>query len=205
LENPVPADLKLIETFGWHPGEGIRRRARHIARLARGAAQLGYPLDKTALTAALAALSGASPLRVRLTLDAKGAIEITSAPLTPTTAWRVHISNVTLDSQDPILRLKTTARAPYDAARAALPDGIDEAILLNERGEICEGTITNLFLKRGGIYLTPPLACGLLPGILREELLETGAAREALLRPEDLAQGEIFMGNSLRGLIPARA
>lgn len=205
MENPVPADLKLIETFGWQPGEGIRRRARHIARLTRSAEQLGYPRDTAELTAALEAISGEGPLRVRLTLDATGAIEITSAPLTPTTVWRVHISLVTLDSQDPMLRLKTTARAPYDAARAALPAGIDEAILLNERGEICEGTITNLFLKRDGIYLTPPRACGLLPGILREELLETGAAREAILRPEELEQGEIFMGNSLRGLIPARA
>ncbi|OOY32096.1 aminotransferase class IV family protein [Thioclava sp. F36-6] len=204
MENPVPADLKLIETFGWHPGEGIRRRARHIARLTSSAEQLGYPLDGEELTAALATVSGENPLRVRLTLDAKGALEITSAPLTPTTAWRLHISGVTLDSQDPMLRLKTTARAPYDAARAALPEGVDEAILLNERGELCEGTITNLFLKRGGICLTPPLTCGLLPGILREEMLETGAAREAVLRPEDLAQGEVFMGNSLRGLIPAQ-
>tara|TARA_B100002051_G_C16686755_1_gene613062 strand:+ start:1045 stop:1359 length:315 start_codon:yes stop_codon:yes gene_type:complete len=103
-----------------------------------------------------------------------------------------------------MLRLKTTARAPYDAARAALPEGVDEAILLNERGELCEGTITNLFLKRDGTYLTPPCASGLLPGILREEMLETGAAREAVLQPEDLAQGEVFMGNSLRGLIPAQ-
>lgn len=204
MENPVPEDLKLIETFGWHPGEGIRRRARHIARLTRSAEQLGYPLDGEELTVALEAIFGESPLRVRLTLDAKGAIEITSAPLTPTTAWRLHISGVILDSQDPMLRLKTTARAPYDAARAALPEGVDEAILLNERGELCEGTITNLFLKRDGTYLTPPCACGLLPGILREEMLETGAAREAVLRPEDLAQGEVFMGNSLRGLIPAQ-
>ena len=100
--------------------------------------------------------------------------------------------------------MKTSARARYDRARAALPPGIDEWIFLNTRGEVCEGTITSLFLRRDGELLTPPLASGLLPGVLRGLLLREGRAREAVLRPADLAEGELLVGNSLRGLVPAR-
>ena len=82
----------------------------------------------------------------------------------------------------------------------------DEVILLNERGEVCEGTITNVFVDIGdGVLVTPALACGLLPGVLRGELLDAGRAREAVLSPADLMDAKaLFVGNSLRGLIPAR-
>ena len=82
----------------------------------------------------------------------------------------------------------------------------DEVILLNERGEVCEGTITNIFADPGdGVLLTPAPACGLLPGVLRGELLDGGRAREAVLGPADLMDAKgVFVGNSLRGLVPAR-
>ncbi len=99
---------------------------------------------------------------------------------------------------------KTTNRALYDQARAGLPVGIDELIFVNERGEVCEGTITNVFVQEGDRLLTPPLASGLLPGVLRAELLDTGRAVEAVLTLPDLEHAEaIFCGNSLRGLIRA--
>jgi 4-amino-4-deoxychorismate lyase len=103
------------------------------------------------------------------------------------------------------LQHKTTRRVVYDTARASLPDGIDELLFLNEREELCEGTITNLFIEMpDGRRLTPPVSCGLLPGILREQLLEEGWA-EAVLTMNDLKSAKaIFMGNSLRGLIPAK-
>ena len=144
------------------------------------------------------------PLRIRLELFADGRIEIQTAPFTPLpaeTTWRVKLAATRLSSADPLLRHKTSRRDAYAAARAEHP-AADEVILLNERGETCEGTITSLFLDDGsGVLKTPPLSCGLLAGILREELLETGKAEEAVLRPEDLSRGKILMGNSLRGLI----
>lgn len=109
-----------------------------------------------------------------------------------------------LDSDDPWLRIKSSHRPIYEGARAALRDGCDEAILLNQRGEVCEGSITSLFLRRGDVMLTPPLHCGLLPGVLRASLLATGAASEQVLMPDDLSQGDLFCGNALRGLIPLR-
>ncbi|WP_245337309.1 aminotransferase class IV family protein [Shinella sp. HZN7] len=147
-----------------------------------------------------------SPLRIRLELFADGRIEVQTAPFTPLpadTTWHLKIAITRLVSADPLLRHKTSRRAAYAAARAEFPAAeVDEVILLNERGELCEGTITSLFLDDGtGVLKTPPLACGLLAGVLREELLESGKAVEQILRPDDLARGTIFVGNSLRGLI----
>ena len=148
----------------------------------------------------------ATPIRIRLELFADGRIDVQTAPFTPLaadTSWRLKIATTRLSSTDPLLRHKTSRRAAYAAARAETPAAeAEEVLLLNERGELCEGTITSLFLDDGaGVLKTPPLGCGLLAGVLREELLEGGKAIEAALRPEDLSRGAIFVGNSLRGLI----
>ncbi len=150
-------------------------------------------------------MRGAAPLRVRLTLALDGRAEAAATPLAAGPAvWRLGIAPDRLDPDDPWLRVKTTERARYDAARAALPPGVDELLFLNRRGEVCEGTIVNVFLRVGDALLTPPVACGLLPGVLREGLLRRGDAREAVLRVADLERGELFVGNALRGLRPAR-
>jgi 4-amino-4-deoxychorismate lyase len=119
-------------------------------------------------------------------------------------AWRVRVADARLRSDDPWLRVKTTERRAYDAARAALPEGVDEAVFLNERGAVCDGTITSVFVERAGELVTPPLSCGLLPGVLRAELIAEGRCQEAELGAADLRRGPLFVGNSLRGLIPAR-
>ena len=67
-----------------------------------------------------------------------------------------------------------------------------------------EGTITNLFADFGDGLVTPPLGAGCLPGILRAELLAEGRVREETIRAKDLPRARLFMGNALRGLIPAR-
>lgn len=201
-------DLSLIETLRWEPGTGFVRLERHLARLARSATALGLPDSEQANGALNAALpaNAATPLRIRLELFADGCIDVQTAPFTPLapeTTWRVKLAATRLAATDPLLRHKTSRRAAYAAARAEYPPAeADEVILLNERGELCEGTITSLFLDDGtGILKTPALSSGLLAGVLREELLETDKAVEKTLRPEDLARGAILMGNSLRGLI----
>ncbi len=251
-------DLSLIETLRWEPGTGFVRLERHLARLARSAAELGLPGSQRARDALFAAIppsalpgispsggeigkgqghgptgttetgktsphpisplegempgraeGGAphpTPLRIRLELFADGRIEVQAAPFTPLapeTTWRVKLAATRLASTDALLRHKTSRRAAYAAARAEHPAAeTDEMILANERGELCEGTITSLFLDDGsGILKTPPLSSGLLAGVLRQELLETDKAEEKILRPEDLVRGAILMGNSLRGLI----
>ena len=205
MEDPLRADLTpdlgIIETFAARAGS-FPRLARHLARMEGTAARLGYGFDRAEVERLLASLPPGD-LRVRLLLAPSG-LSISHGALTPNPAlWHLAYAAEILDADDPWLQVKTTRRALYDRARAALPAGVDEQVFLNRRGEICEGTITNLFAQGDGVLLTPPLASGLLPGCLRAELLETGAAREAVLRPDDLLGLPLFMGNSLRGLIPA--
>ncbi|MDO5646476.1 MAG: aminotransferase class IV [Paracoccus sp. (in: a-proteobacteria)] len=176
---------------------------RHLARLERGCAAVGFPLDAGRVAAVMDALPG-GVLRARLAVDRGGQVALTHAALPDNPPeWRVMVADQRLRSDDPWLRIKTTHRPAYDAARASLPDGVDEAVLLNEHGQICEGSITNVFVPDGDRLLTPPLSCGVLPGVLRAELLATGRAVETVLTPGDLA-GRFFCGNALRGLIPAR-
>ncbi|MGR3759981.1 aminotransferase class IV family protein [Roseobacteraceae bacterium NS-SX3] len=198
--------FRLIETFGFHPGEGIRHLDLHLARMARSAAALGLPFDGKEARALAARPSAEAPLRCRLTMDATGRFELSATPLgPPPAAWRVQIAGQRLDAGDPWLRHKTTQRQLYDQARAALPATVDELVFLNQRGEACEGTITNLFaVLRDGRMVTPPVSSGLLPGVLRQHLLETGQCVEKTLHLDDLhAARALFVGNSLRGLIKA--
>jgi 4-amino-4-deoxychorismate lyase len=147
-------------------------------------------------------------LRVRLELTFRGHLDITTTPFAPLgedTVWRVRIAATTMPSDDPIYRHKTTRREVYDKARAEFStDEADEVILLNERGEVCEGTITNLFIKdKDGRLSTPPISCGLLAGILRADLIREGRAKSTLVKRDDLTTGTLYVGNSLRGLIRA--
>lgn len=200
LRRGADAGVRLIETLLWD-GAGFPRLPLHLARLAGGAEALGYPCDAGAVTGALSVAVGTEALRVRLTLGADGGVEVTAAPLPAAKAeWRVGLASGRLRSDDPWLGLKSTRRAAYDAARAALPDGLDEVVLLNERGEVCDGSITTVFFDRGQGMRTPPLSCGVLPGVLRAEL----AVPEEVLMAADLPHVRLWVGNALRGLIPAR-
>lgn len=196
--------LKLIETFGWD-GNAYPRLPRHLARMKESAQVLGFPCDSDVLSAALPPDPGSEPLRLRLTLSRQGEVDLTSAPLAQNPPeWRVAIAPSRVVSANPRLAHKTTDRALYDQTRARLPQGIDEMLFLNERDEVAEGTITNLFFDLGSGLSTPPLSSGCLPGCLRAELIETGQVREAILLVRDLPIATLFVGNSLRGLVAAR-
>ncbi|MEO9340650.1 aminotransferase class IV family protein [Mesorhizobium sp. SB112] len=211
LRDRDSAGFALIETLGFYPGKGFVRLERHLARLRNSAKVLGFSLDENAISNALNAISSEnSPLRVRIQAEQDGKFQLTSQSFTPTppdTVWNIKIAQTRLASNDPLLRHKTTKREAYDQARAEFStEEAHEVLLLNEDGELCEGTITSLFLDMGdGILKTPPLEAGLLAGVLRGELIETGHAFETELRPDDLASAtQIYIGNSLRGLIRAR-
>ncbi len=192
--------LALIETLKWDGA--FTRLDAHLARMAASAKLFGLPFDAAAARAALetaaARAGGKGALRVRLVLD-EGGHEATACPLPPNPlCWSFALSPKTVLSGDILLRHKTDWRELYDGEAARL--GSDEVVFCNERGEVCEGARSNIFVERDGLLLTPPLSCGLLPGVLRAELIAQGRAREAVLRPGDL-KGEVWFGNSLRGLI----
>ncbi len=198
--------LELIETLRFD--SAFVRLDRHLARMAASAGRFGFAFDagkaRRALTEAVKGQGG--PLRLRLTLDEAGAFHARAAPLPANPPhWTWALSPARTDSSDALLRHKTSWRDQYESEVARLKT--DEVIFQNERGELTEGARSNIFIRRGGVLLTPPLSSGLLPGILRAELLDSGAAREAVLTQADLTKasgaGEVYFGNSLRGLIPA--
>jgi len=174
--------------------------------MARSAEVFGIPFDAERAIQHLEANAGKAPLRCRLTLAVDGKTDVTTGALADNPAvWRMAIAAPRLRASDIWLQHKTTQRALYDTARAELPDGVDELLFLNERNELCEGTITNVFLDMpDGRCLTPALTSGVLPGILREELLDNKQVTEAILTLTDLKNAtKVHMGNSLRGLIRA--
>ena len=199
--------IGIVETLR-HDG-GFLRLERHLARMENSARVFALPFDRAAALAALhAAVAGVrEALRVRLALSEDGAFACSTSPLGAVAArWTYAISPHGVDSGDLLLRHKTTWRGFYDAEhkRMAAATGCDDTVFLNERGEVTEGSRSNLFIRRGGKLLTPALGCGLLDGVLRRELLETGQCEEAVLMPADLAAAdEVLLGNSLRGLIHA--
>jgi 4-amino-4-deoxychorismate lyase len=204
VESPLRANSPaVIETFRWD-GVAFARLPAHLARARATCARLGLPFDKPAIDAALANAPTGQPARTRLLIAANGPSASFAEMPVPASEWQLALHPTQLNSADPWLQMKTTQRPLYDAARAALPTGIDEYIFLNERGELCEGTITNLFVRRDGTLLTPARHCGLLPGILRAELLAERQAVEAVLHLHDLTNADIFLGNALRGLVPAQ-
>ena len=184
--------LKLIETMLWD-GATAPRWPLHLARLRHSAGLLGWACPDLAPT------GPAHPARLRLTLDREARAEWQSAPLpVANPRWRVGLAAERLQSDDPWLAIKSTRRETYDRARSGLPEGLDEVIFLNERGEVCDGSITTVFFDRGKGLRTPPLTCGLLPGVLRAEM---GCPEEVLLAM-DLPRVQLWVGNALRGLIP---
>lgn len=201
-------DFSLIETMLWQPDAGFLRLDQHLRRLARSADALGFRQPQDAKGRLEKEVTGSDPLRVRLVMTYRGKMEVTATAFEPVpkeTVWRLKLAKTRLQSEDSLFRHKTTRREPYEAARAEFTkEEADEVILLNERGEVCEGTITNIFAEAAdGMLLTPPLTSGLLPGVLRAELIRERKARGEVLKLDDLRHRKLFVGNSLRGLIPA--
>ena len=192
----------LIETMRFDPHEGLLLLERHLARMRASAATFGYPFDRHAvrneLQAATFRLRDAA--RVRLLLAPGGGVAIETGPLPSARAepWRVAVAPLPVDPADFRLRHKTSDRRFYDAARG----GHDEVVFVDPDGFVTEGSFTSVFVERDGVLLTPPATRGLLPGVLRAELIAGGRAVEQALTPADLAGG-FLLGNALRGLVSA--
>lgn len=199
-------DCDLIETMRYEPwAGGIQRIELHMQRLRAAAHALGFAIDTHLVRDRLnmAVMPEPEPRRVRVVLARSGEVSVQVAPVPPAPEGPVAVRIVPLPVPvtDARLRYKTTDRGFYDAARAAC--GAFEAVFVRPDGHLTEGSFTSLFVPRDGKLLTPPLAHGLLPGVLRADLIARGEAVEASLTPADLSE-DFFIGNSLRGLLPAR-
>ena len=194
----------LIETMRFDAEEGMIELERHIARMKASALAFDFAFDRHALRNDLQAATFRvrEPARVRVRLSKSGAtaIEVRPMPQSPDVA-DVVLAALPVSSSDFRLAHKTSDRDFYDDARVAA--GTFEVAFLDADGFLTEGSFTNIFVERDGLLVTPPLARGLLPGILRGKLIDEGRAVEGDLRAGDL-HGGFFIGNALRGLIPAR-
>lgn len=196
--------FSLIETMRFEPGAGVVRRDLHLQRLQRSAAVFGFPFDRAVVLTAIDAMTmrASESCIARLTLNAAGKPHVELKPLPQVRdALSVSLAPLPVAPDDFRLRHKTTLRDFYEDARSQTRS--DEVVFIDPDGFITEGSFTNVFVERDGVLLTPPASRGLLPGVLRAELLANGRACEADLRLHDLEDG-FLLGNSLRGLIQAR-
>ena len=199
----------LIETMRAEGG-AIALLDLHLDRLARSAAYFGIDLDREAASVKIAAAAAAraeGAARVRATLDADGRLDVEAGPCySRPEKWRVAVSDTRVDGADPLRRHKTSRRTLYNEKLAAAREaGFDEILFLNERGEVVEGSRSNVVVRRGRAWLTPPVESGALPGVYRRHLFESlPGLREEVLYINDVMDADaVYFCNAVLGLVKA--
>jgi para-aminobenzoate synthetase / 4-amino-4-deoxychorismate lyase len=207
LQQNVPP-FDLIETMAWLPDTGWQAWQAHMLRLQKSALYWHFQHDAPRLAKEAAALTRdwTSPMKVRLLLSRFGEScwQAQALGQTQQNAFVVMSPN-RMHSDTIFLFHKTSHRTFYDDERRRLQakTGCFDCLFLNERDELTEGSFTNIFIRINHQLLTPALSSGLLPGILRQQLIERGEVRDAVLTLEDLRHADaLYIGNSVRGLTP---
>ncbi|HEX7876459.1 MAG TPA: aminotransferase class IV [Sphingobium sp.] len=194
----------LLETMAFDPVDGIRLLELHLERLKESAAALDFAFDRhdvrNELQAATFRLRERSRLRLLVSRRGSVAIEVREHRTWPQPIMQVAVVPRNASADDLRLAHKTTDRSIYrDALKRG---GTYEVLMTDERGFLTEGCFSSVFVERRDKLVTPPLSRGLLPGVLRQSLIEMGEAEEADLRPHDLENG-FFIGNAARGMVAA--
>jgi para-aminobenzoate synthetase/4-amino-4-deoxychorismate lyase len=194
--------FRIVETMLYIGGEGCFLLDRHLKRIRRSAAYFGFTFRPAPVRKALEQRTTnlAGEQKVRLLLDRKGDFTITVEPIPPAPDETVAVAfaGQRVNSRDPFLYHKTDHRDLYREELAGRPDCVD-VIFRNERGEVTEGANHTIVARINGALVTPTLACGLLPGVFREELLARGEITERVITADELAGSEeIWLINSVR-------
>ena len=196
-------EFQLIETLYWD-GK-YRFLSEHLARAKDSAEYFGFRFKEADGRAALLKAARRFPeraQRVRMLLSRDGAVSLTHGDYSGERAGRAGISAQRVSSRDRFLYHKTTNRELYERAwKRARSRGLDDLLFFNEKGELTEGSVHNVFLVKDGVWRTPPVECGLLPGIFRAHILRTNKnACEAILTRADLKRADaVYLCNSVRG------
>ena len=209
LDAPARPAFDLLETLRLEDG-GWWALEEHLRRLSASAVYFGRRDPVPAAETALAEVAHMHPegrWRVRLTVGEQGRAETSVEPLPPNpdTPVTLVLAADPVDEADVFLAHKTTWREPYAPHRAyAVAAGADDALLRNSRGEVTETTIGSVVLHDGDGWWTPPVSCGLLPGVERELAIATGRVRERVLTVAQVRDalargGELWFLNSVRG------
>jgi para-aminobenzoate synthetase / 4-amino-4-deoxychorismate lyase len=198
-------EFELLESVLWNPDSGCPFLERHLDRLEASAAYFSRKFNKATTRNKIRELSaglGNISHKIRLLLGGDRAdVRLETQPLEKLPhPYRVCCSPDPVDSSDFFLFHKTTHREIYIKARQACPE-FDDVLLWNEKGEITESTIANIFVELDGQLYTPPINSGLLPGIFRATLLENRTVTARIIRRGDLTRStRIYLANSVRGL-----
>ena len=165
------------------------------------------PPDLASLRAHLDTLTPAQPHRVRITYTRRhdaADLTIITQPIQPKPgAETAMLSPHRRNERSPLVGIKCTSYAENVLIHdEALRSGHGEALLLNTRDELCEGSMSNVFVVLDGQVFTPPLSSGCLPGVRRAMLLECCPwITERTILPTDLELAtEVFLSSSLRGI-----
>jgi len=203
--------FSVLETMLWD-GK-YRFMDEHLDRARNSAEYFGYYFDRRAITRHLRSegkkIGRDGLYRIRLLLAKDGDVTVESSEIKGTkknSALPVALSKIRTDPNNLFLRHKTTNRELYDSEyRRYSAKGFFDVIFLNARGEVTEGAISNIIIRKNGGYFTPPISSGLLPGILRGHLMKTSKVKEKVLFLRDLKSADkIFLCNSVRGLVEGR-
>ena len=202
-----PLEFDLIETILWVPEDGYQRIPFHLDRLMSSAEYFSVPLTRANV---LNFLEHHQPeerrhCKSRFLVDRNGSMRINFEPLSelqnPSIGWAEPRS----DSSNRFLYHKTTNRFEYTKElERGIREGHTDVLFRNERGEVTEGCISNVWILKDSLYYTPPVRCGLLAGTYRRFLLEDPAfpSEERVLFERDVRDADaIFISNAIRGLV----
>lgn len=204
--------FELFETMYATQTEGCRHLDRHLLRLENSTEFFGFAFDRAKIVCELKAccanFASNTAYRLRLGLQSDGQLQIQCAPLQSLDMPVKLFFNHEICQTDALFLMhKSSHRHAYDAAwkRAEQAGGFD-SLFVNHAGRVTEGGRSNLFVRIGQTWYTPPLSDGVLPGIMRALLLEDQhlQAQEKSLTIEEVLQAdEIMLCNALRGALPA--
>lgn len=198
----LPPEFSLLETLLWTPHEGLFLLEEHLLRLRKSAAYFGFAWDEAGARNLLFGSTQALPAiphRVRLVVPKEAPPQVEVRPHDLRVAPdSIGLAKNPVDSSNPFLYHKTTFRKTYSDQLQASPE-FDDLLLWNERGEITESCIANVLVEIDGQWFTPPVSCGLLPGVYRSHLLASGRIKERVIRIEELKPSTaIMLINSVR-------
>ena len=206
--------LGLFETIRIEGGRPCHLEM-HLERISQSAKELEIKFDSdkaiSLIQEACSQLDIKLIYRLRLDLSAEGLLSIKTAAIQVLQpgpilwASDLLVTDTTMSSTDRLLGHKVTRRKLYDQAwLAAEKLGAFDALFLNEQGFVTEGGRSNLFIKKDGRWLTPPLASGCLPGVMRSIVLkdaEYQAIEQNITRTDVLSAEEVIFTNALRGIV----
>jgi para-aminobenzoate synthetase/4-amino-4-deoxychorismate lyase len=219
------SEFQLFETLLHHPKNGYLLLEEHLQRLRASASYFLFSCDPDRVKADLLEESRKfkeSCMRVRITLAKDGTLTLSSAPCKEPVHYRlpekppfeiaempkIGFSATRTDARSSWFYHKTTRRDLYDREFAAAgKKSLFDVCFHNTDGEVTEGCITNIIISQDGSYFTPPVRCGLLPGVMRGKLLQDRDRLlvERVLTIDDVRNADaVFLCNSVRGVVQVR-